>query len=221
MDTIENIYIVFNNILNGCKTMLDAFYFAEKIINTDNNQQYRDLLIGMIHNKKYDKVLDMRTLAHSLSELNNLEYKEDIDDYINTNMKNKIDLIQLNTFMRFSRNKKYKNNFDTKNKVKLNVKLFKKNESETVLITKQCPHCGITTRVPQDTSYIICGYSNDSVGYDWSGCGKDWCGRCNKKLCKSWDKDKLFVNTNRTHNKQCCREYAESNLEDINNYCSC
>ena len=52
MSSFEEVYIIFNNILSGCRTMIDAFYFAEKII--QNNNTYRDLLIGMIHNKKYE-----------------------------------------------------------------------------------------------------------------------------------------------------------------------
>lgn len=54
MNSYEETYIIFNNILSGCRTMLDAFYFAEKIISINPN--YKDLLIGMIYNKKYDKV---------------------------------------------------------------------------------------------------------------------------------------------------------------------
>ena len=41
--------------------------------------------------------------------------------------------------------------------------------------------------------YVICGYINSNKGYDWNGCGKDWCAKCNKMLCKSWDLNQLWA----------------------------
>ena len=62
--------------------MIDALYFAEKLLK--NNVEYKELLIGMIYGRKYDKVLDFRTIAYTLVELNELEYRNDIDDFIDT-----------------------------------------------------------------------------------------------------------------------------------------
>jgi hypothetical protein len=231
MSSYEETYIIFNNILNGCKTMIDAFFFAEKIIKL--NQSYKDLLIGMIHNKKYDKIMDMRTISHTLNELNNVQYREDIDDYINKNMKNNIDTNQLNTFLRFGRNKMVKvHNLSKDKQYKLTFQnnIFNKKQKFTDdtnynnssnLITKHCPHCKIICKIPINSEYAICGYLNDNKGYDWDGCGKDWCPKCDKILCKSWDKDKLFVSFNRVHNNICCKEYAEKNMMDYNDFCKC
>jgi hypothetical protein len=227
MSSYEEVYIIFNNILSGCRTMIDAFYFAEKIIQI--NQSYRDLLAGMIHNKKYDKIMDMRTIAHTLNELNNVEYREDIDEYINKNMKNNIDTNQINTFLRFGRNKPVKNHNiirDKPYKISLQSNIFNKKQKynddvNSNLITKHCPHCKITTKVNSDAEYIICGYANNNKGYDWDGCGKDWCARCERMLCKTWDKDKLFVNFNRIHNATCCKEYAERNELSYDKFCQC
>lgn len=118
----EEIYKIFKDILGGCRTMIDAFYFAEKIIS--NNPEYKELVIGMIYNKKYDKVLDFRTLAHTLNELNSLEYREDIDDFLNKNIKNNFDEKQLNTFLRLSKTKPNKVNEVVKNKYcRLNINI--------------------------------------------------------------------------------------------------
>lgn len=224
--TFEEIYKLFSNILCGCKTMLDAIYFAEKLIK--NNEEYRDLLIGMIHAKKYDKVLDYRTLAHTLNELNDIEYREDIDDFIDKNLKNNVDLTQLNSILRISKIKSIKTKINKdKNKVKLSDNLFIskndmliKNLSSDQLIQKTCPHCNINSAIPKDRNYIICGYLYDNI-YDWLGCGKDWCNKCNKMLCKSWNEDNLNDENNRLHNKECCNDYAIKNNIDKSLFCNC
>ena len=227
MNSYEEVYIIFNNILSGCRTMIDSFYFAEKIIQF--NPIYKELLIGMIHNKKYDKMLDMRTFAHTLNELKSVTYREEVDEFIDKNMKNNIDLTQLNTFLRFGRNKIVKQHNVAKDKVykiSFQPSFFNKKQKNddtlnSNLITKHCPHCKIISKIPNDSEYTICGYTNDNKGYDWDGCGKDWCPKCDKILCKSWDKDKLFVNLNRTHNDVCCKEYAEKNDLSYDNFCKC
>jgi hypothetical protein len=204
--------------------MIDSFYFAEKIINSSNIN--KELLIGMIHNKKYDKILDMRTVAHTLNQLDAVEYREDVDDFIDKNIKNNIDTTQLNTFLKIGAKKCIKIHTVQKDKnIKIPLSLFNKISkfdeiTNKNLITKRCPHCNIIRKIPVDTEYVICGYF-DNKGYDWDGCGKDWCAKCDKLLCKSWDKDKLFVSFNRVHNAICCKEYAEKNLLDYNNFCKC
>jgi hypothetical protein len=228
MNSYEETYIIFNNILSGCRTMLDAFYFAEKIISINPN--YKDLLIGMIYNKKYDKVMDMRTIAHMLSELNSLLYREEVDEYINQNMKNNSDNIQMNSFLRFGRNKTVKTHNITKDKLykfSFQPNVFNRKQkifddvNNTNSLTKHCPHCNIITKVPNDSEYAICGYLNNNKGYDWDGCGKDWCPKCDKLLCKSWDKNKLFVSINRFHDGTCCKEYADKNNISYDKFCKC
>jgi len=224
--TFEEIYKLFNNILCGCKTMLDAIYFAEKIIK--HNGEYKDLLIGMIHGKKYDKVLDYRTIAHTLNELNEIEFREDIDEFINKNLKNNVDLTQLNSILRISKIKNIKiRNTKDKNRVKLSDNLFITNKdfinnglSGEQLIHKSCPHCNINITIPKDKNYIICGYIYDN-SFDWLGCGKDWCNRCNKMLCKSWNEDNLIDKNNRIHDITCCKEYANKNNIDVSLFCNC
>jgi len=219
MNNFDNnfeIYNVFKNILSGCKTMVDAFYFAEKIIK--NNPDLHDFILGMIHNKKYDKSYDIRSMAHTLNQLNLLENRKEIDEFINNNIKNYVDIIQLNSFLRLSKTKQYELNENPENK-KISVSFSKKVDVE--LITKKCPHCLIMNRFDKNLDYVICGYTDNAKGYDWNGCGKDWCNKCNKMLCKSWKKDLLFIPNNRKHDKICCKEYAKENMIDENLFCSC
>jgi hypothetical protein len=98
---INKAYNIFKNILSGCKTMVDAFYFVDRIIKLC--PESRDLLIGMIYNKKYDKSYDIRSMAHILSQLDLQLYREDIDEFIDKNVKSYVDLVQLNSLIRLSK----------------------------------------------------------------------------------------------------------------------
>ena len=227
--SFDEIYNIFSNILSGCRTMLDALHFAEKILK--NNEEYKELIIGMIHNKRYDKVLDFRTIAHTLNELNEVEYREDIDEFIDKNLKNNIDNIQLNSILRLSKVKTIKTNkiVNEPKKIKLNSVLSDINDASSkifevnnnISIHKSCPHCNLSLDIPKDSIYVICGYLNTKKGFDWLGCGKDWCGKCNKMLCKSWEQDNLTEDKNRIHTVDCCRKYAKKNKIDPKLFCSC
>lgn len=89
-------------------------------------------------------------------------------------------------------------------------------------IIKKCPHCG-TPRVDNaNTDYVICGYGDNKRGYDWKGCGHDWCFQCGKKLCKMWNKDKLNIQFNQYHDDRCCRNYALIKGADYDDdFCHC
>lgn len=92
-------------------------------------------------------------------------------------------------------------------------------EHTSFLKKKECPHCSIEYELPDTVTYIICGY--DINGFDWIGCGRDWCFRCGKKLCKKWKINQLFNQKNRLHNDSCCIKKANIKKENSNNYCSC
>lgn len=87
---------------------------------------------------------------------------------------------------------------------------------------KNCPHCNQKT-YKQKSDYMICGFTNNGTnnGYDGTGCYKDWCYKCGKKLCKSWMHNKLFDETNRYHDTSCCKKYALTNCIDSEEFCSC
>ena len=72
-----------------------------------------------------------------------------------------------------------------------------------------------------DVPYIICGYSSNR-GFDWKGCGNDWCFLCGKKLCKSWNVDRLYSKINRFHDDRCCKIHSlKTNSNYLTDYCQC
>ena len=101
---LKQIYIKYKNILSGCRTIFDSLYFAQDIINKFPESKY--LINGMIHGKSYEKILDFRTVAHTLNILNDYNSRNDINEYINNNLKNSYDIIQIGAFMRIGKNKK-------------------------------------------------------------------------------------------------------------------
>jgi hypothetical protein len=96
----------------------------------------------------------------------------------------------------------------------------KENSNSNVLV-KYCPHCSEKYISSESTTHVICGYNDSHNGYNWTGCQKDWCFTCGKKLCKSWNENKLYLEPNRIHNSECCKQHAINNGESYNNYCHC
>ena len=101
---MNEIYIRYKHILSGCRTIYDALYFAQYIIK--EYPESKKLINGMIHGRTYDKILDFRTMVNTLNLLENMETKQDINDYINKNIKENYDFIQTNAMMRIAKNKK-------------------------------------------------------------------------------------------------------------------
>lgn len=171
-----------------------------------NNSVERELLnslmpIGLdndpIKSMKYEK------LKIYLDIFDTVEYYDDAIKILEDIETNCNDVAQINTFKRIIKNKPSKQCIE--------------NDKNVV---KKCPHCNYGNIGPQNSIYKICGY-NDK-GYDWIGCGKDWCFRCGKRLCKSWTNNMLFNISNRCHDSKCCKNYAlKHNLIYPNDFCMC
>jgi hypothetical protein len=110
---LKQIFFKFKNILSGCRTIYDSLYFAQDIINKHPESKF--LINGMIHGKIYDKILDFRTVAQTLNILNEFESRNDINEYINNNLKDNFDYIQIDAFMRTLKYKKNISNIDNDN----------------------------------------------------------------------------------------------------------
>ena len=105
-DKFLEIYTKFKHILSGCRTIYDALYFAQFYIK--NNPEYKSLINGMIHGKHYEKITDFRSIANILNILNNFETRNDIDNYINSNInKDNFDYAQINALLRLGKTKTY------------------------------------------------------------------------------------------------------------------
>jgi hypothetical protein len=128
---LKQIYYQYKSILSGCRTIYDSLYFAQDIIN--KNPKYKNFINGMIHGKTYEKILDFRSVAHTLNTLNELPTRNDINEYINNNLKDNYDIIQVGTFMRLGKNKNILLNND--NKIyKLNNNIDTHNDSHIDII---------------------------------------------------------------------------------------
>lgn len=197
-------YIEFKHILSGCRTILDAHFFAELFLK--KYPDMRAIVYSMINGKRYDNVLDFRTMKSLLVYLSEYDGHDEIN-------KNTIDNTQLQTFIRATKNKPYQlipHPISTPpNPIKTQA-------------SKKCPHCDHLCTVDIATTYIICGYHDTHTGYDWKGCGHDWCFKCGKCLCKTWDSNFLFLCLNRHHDNNCCKLHAKEHDKIYpNEYCQC
>ncbi len=105
-NTFSEIYIKFNKVLSGCRTIYDALFFAQYYIKS--NPEYKPLIISMIYGKHYEKITDFRSIANILKILNNFETRNEIDTYINKNInKDNFDYSQLNALLRLGKTKTY------------------------------------------------------------------------------------------------------------------
>lgn len=188
------------------------------IIHCIDNQDDLNYFIGNISNKRIlntiNSMIDVKKKAFGIfdtialiNKISTIQYKEDIFPIINNISFN--DVSQKNAIYRIVNNKPNK-------KIESNNSF----DSEETIVEKKCPHCNHTNKSFSTNPYIICGYSNN--GFDWVGCRKDWCFVCNKKLCKKWDENELFLMSNRFHNAKCCEKYAlREHLNYDNDFCMC
>lgn len=195
-------YSVFNTykdkIINASNINDATSILSIALLTVDNEIEVK-LLKSLINNNRYSNKMDMNKLIVYFNILNMLNSYNDAETLINDIQKNITDVVQINTFKRLLKNKPQTNsNANYKN----------------------CPHCNHRNSMENNKSYMICGYS--SKGYDWKGCGMDWCFNCGKKLCKSWNHDMLFNKLNRHHDNKCCKNYAHiNNLNYEKEYCMC
>jgi len=207
------VYNKFKFILSGCKTIIDAYYFAE--IYCNGNNDIKQLVHSMVNGKKYNLVADFRTMKYAINEVASCMYQDEAEQIIEKYREDTCDATQIATLMRIMRTKQ-------KQHKQISIKKNNNQPAEIVLCEKICPHCNHKCKSLVTASYVICGYTNSKNGYDWDGCGKDWCFQCGKKLCKSWQGNKLYVESNRCHNGECCRKTANDNNEDYEmEYCMC
>ena len=160
--------------------------------------------------------MSIKNIHGIINDISLLMYREDVIDLIDNicNEKN-ISESQKRTFLRMATMKIIKP-YENKNNKTSNKHNINKNYT-----SKPCPHCGHICTVDKNTEYIICGYIDNNKGYDYRGCGKDWCFKCGKILCKVWDKDSLFLLMNRYHNAECCLKHSKKHNHKYEDYCQC
>lgn len=193
----------------GSKTKEDAYDILEKY---KLDTKCYNLMTSFINGKKYDYALNNESMKKYIKDIANYKYKEDAYELINQILLQTSDIAQIKTFTRIADTKPNKPQY-------ISIKDLKKRNKENNLI-KKCPHCGYKCSMPKNTVYVVCGYNE--AGYDWEGCGKDWCFRCGKMLCKTWEQNQLYLPNNRFHDSKCCKKHSMTyGYKYPEHYCRC
>lgn len=201
-------YTKYVNLFDSLRTVEDCYLFIKKLNIVDNDK--KQLLLGIIDGKNNEISFDFKTMENIIMRLNKYKWREDILENIPEIMNKTNNLAQISTFTRIANMK------DIKPVDIPERKIIKRD----LLETKKCPHCDHICKESILTEYVICGYG--VYGFDWNGCGKDWCFKCGKILCKSWEHDMLFIEENRIHDNQCCKKHAMATNKDyLDDYCHC
>lgn len=197
----------------GAKTLADSISILDKL---HLEPEQKKILYNYANSKKYDKCFSLSEMNDYIKNLNNIKYKEDVYHEIHYHILSLTnDISQIHTFTRIANNKASKPEF-------VNVEKKTEKDNKEKIIVRKCPHCKRDNYIPSDvTEYAICGFSGKEFNSE-DRCGQDWCLLCDKKLCKSWRNDDLFLLENRFHDKDCCQKHAvKHNYKYPDDYCIC
>lgn len=178
---------------------------VENIMQLTTDQTEKELISSLFDPEQSHTQWDLDKLILYIDIITKIQYFDDCIKVLDDVRHILDDKAQINTLMRIISNKPHK---------------IIVNTDSPKIISKNCPHCGIKTSGTNIVDYQICGYS--VKGFDWKGCGKDFCMNCGKKLCKSWNNDYLFNKLNRCHDAKCCKNYAlKNNFKYPDDFCMC
>lgn len=199
----------FLNAIKGLDSEDDINYILNLFISNIKNEHDRQLLEsaynGVRRNSRHIGYIRYTEIINDLIKIPTK--KGIIDELQKLNDKDIVDY-QRAVLMRILKSKSITDNNDSID-----------TEKSSIVISKPCPHCGTVYSMPNKTTYVICGYTNGA--FDWKGCKRDWCFNCGKKLCKKWNRDRLFIHSNRFHTISCCKKYALKIGYEPADYCDC
>lgn len=207
--THKDVYYKLKAILDGCDTVLDAIPFCNSY--AEKYPQMKSMIFSYLNGRSYNDTIDIKTKQNMLNDICLCETKEDASTLMSKVIARSSDDVYKRAMERIINCKRYKIIGPMAGSVSVNI-------------CKKCPHphCGHIINMATDTQYVICGYTDPNHGYDWNGCGKDWCFQCNKILCKSWEFNRLHLEMNRTHDNDCCSQHANVNDHKYpDDYCQC
>lgn len=202
-------FINFREKIKYMYNLNDIINYYNRCIDFTQDQTEQQLIKSVLLNKKYHRVIDPEKFMINLDLLERVDNYHEACEVYEELIKNTDDKAQLKTLLRLLKKKPIQNS------------TINNSNQQKIQVIKNCPHCQKPYIAPSTQDYVVCGYSNSHTGYDWIGCGKDWCFRCGKKLCKSWTIDSLYHPQNRYHDKNCCRKHAEKNGIKYDEYCQC
>lgn len=196
-EVFKEFYNKFNNTLKKDDAIQILTEYLEKAESEHEKQLIRSLTNKDLFIKKIDD-FDFITYLKLIDSL-----PEQCVSLCNTIKSITNDTVQLNTLNRIIKTKQLQQSFD-----------------KPVRTIKACPHCGEFNIGDTNSYYTICGYPKK--GLSDTGCGNDWCFKCGKKLCKSWNYDELFNKSNRIHDSICCKKNAQIKKHRYpDEYCMC
>lgn len=205
--TDKDVYLQIKAIFEGCDTLLDAIPFGNQYC--EQYPHLKDMISSYMYSRHYMDTLDIKTKQSSLCDVDRAKYRDDALFLTSKLTQGTQDDVFKKTLERLSSRKDF-NKRDSRQK------------EEIKLISKKCPHCQHTITMPDHTDYVICGYHDNVHGYDWKGCGRDWCFQCEKILCKKWESDMLMMEENKTHCSDCCSKHSILNNHNYpDDYCQC
>ena len=202
----KDIYLELKAIFSGCDTIIDANNFSNIYIN--KYPYMKSMINSYMYGLNYHDKIDMKIKQSIMDDINMCDNRDDALERVSKIINKTNDDVFKKALERIANRKKHKKR--------------ERYTDHTNNITKSCPHCSHTISMPEDTQYVICGYHNSNHGYDWIGCGRDWCFQCNKMLCKRWEIDNLHLQLNRYHDKECCLNHSQKNGYSYpRDYCQC
>lgn len=205
--TCKDIYNQLKYIFEGCDTILDAIQFGNQYI--EKYPHMKSMILSYMNGQNYRDNIDIRTKQSMMIDVNMCETRDEALEALSKFVDKTTDDVYRKTLERIAHKKHYK-------------KMENKHVVTHHNISKKCPHCSHIVNMPETTQYVICGYNNPNSGYDWNGCGRDWCFHCNKMLCKRWEVDNLHLQMNRHHDEDCCAKHAQDNgYKYPDDYCQC
>lgn len=205
-NSYNDVYLQLKAILDGCDTLMDALPFCN--LYSEKYPHMKSMIFSYTNGKTYKDNIDIKSKQCVLNDINNCTSKDDALNIISKATDRTNDDVYIKTLERIA-NRKYYKRLETI-------------ETTVTNISKKCPHCSHVINMPENTGYVVCGYHNSTLGYDWNGCGRDWCFQCNKMLCKCWEINALNLEMNRFHDDECCLKHSkENNNRYPNDYCQC
>jgi len=211
----EKKYDEIKNIIEGCDNISNAKLLFDIYIT--HNPETKKLVKSLIDGKKFDNTYSYEDFSKIMAKITFYNNKEQCTKLISKLYSIKdTNNLQLKTLKQIV-NKKFNLNENYDYNLENNNILEKKEETDY----KYCPHCYEEYYGNTSTQYVVCGYSDIHNGYNWTGCQKDWCYKCGKKLCKSWNENKLYLEPNRIHDSECCKNHSKKTGDNYDNYCMC
>jgi hypothetical protein len=203
----KDIYIQLKAIFDGCDTILDAIPFSNEY--SELYPHMKSMIISYMNGRTYRDTIDIKTKQVMIRDLESINNRDEAYSYSSKLTEKTTDDVYKKTLERLSNRKTYR-------------KREQKIKDMPKYITKYCPHCSHAINMLETTQYVICGYQNPNQGYDWNGCGRDWCFQCGKMLCKRWETNSLCLQMNRYHDDDCCSKHSkETGKIYPDDYCQC